>query len=192
MSRRARGLASLAQVGERQIEIGVMMGHQPHEIGRVRLAWPYRQHLPARHFGPVWVAGAPGVAGAFDCLGDIDSWGGFGAPRDRHGLGSLKGWWRPQEVQQLFLENTLRRAIRNSLSVGRKADANRLSRKPSAGGAEACALPDGQEARGGAPAVAVASQTIFAAEYASRRSFSSILGQYNLQVASSLCFKQGG
>ena len=163
-----------------------MMGHQPHEIGRVRLAWPYRQHLLARHFGPVRVAGAPGGASAFHRLGDIDFCCGVGARRDCHGLGLTRSFGcRPREVQQLFQENTLRREIGNSLP-GKKRNAALQSQRVGRGWAPALFRTQGKRRRrrrlqqaGPRPASAV--------QYVSCCSFHSIVEPIQLTIVALSC-----
>ena len=84
--RRARRLAGLPHMGDREVEIAVRIGHQPEEIGRVRLARPDRQHLPARHLGFVRPALRPGGAGALDGRCDVDRRGGVWNGRRGHAL----------------------------------------------------------------------------------------------------------
>ena len=70
--RRARGSAGLAHVRDGEVEIAVGVGHEAEEVGRVGLAGPGRQHLPAGHLRFVGATRGPSGAGALDGLFDAD------------------------------------------------------------------------------------------------------------------------
>ena len=64
-------------MGDGEVEIAERIGHEAEEIGRVRLAGPDREHLPAGHLGLVRPSGGPRGAGALDGLCDVERRGPF-------------------------------------------------------------------------------------------------------------------
>ncbi len=78
VGRRARRLAGLPDMGDREVQIAELDRHETHQITRVRVPRPNRQHLPARHFRLVDAPRPPGRAGALDCRGDVERGGETG------------------------------------------------------------------------------------------------------------------
>jgi hypothetical protein len=75
-------------VGDGEVEIAVGEGHEAEKVGRVGLARPDGENLPAGHLRFVRPPLPPCGAAAFDRLADVDRRMCVGR-RDRHGLDSF-------------------------------------------------------------------------------------------------------
>jgi hypothetical protein len=82
--RRARRSAGLAHMRDRKVEITERVGHEAQEIGRVRLARPHSQHLPAEHLRFVRPSRRPCHSGALNGLCDIGRGRRIRAGRNGH------------------------------------------------------------------------------------------------------------
>jgi hypothetical protein len=65
-------------MGGREVQIAELERHQTHQIARVRVPWPNREHLAARHFRLVDAPRPPGRAGALDGRGYVERGGEVG------------------------------------------------------------------------------------------------------------------
>src|SRR5262249_14415849 len=81
-------LAGLAQMGNRQVEIAEVIGHEAHEVARIRLPRPDRENLPAGHLRLVHMPRPPFGASVLDRLSHRRRWIRF--RRAAHWLNRLK------------------------------------------------------------------------------------------------------